>query len=153
MIMKIFNHKFIRKLASLAYTAGVVSLIIGVIFSFTTQPVYATPGGTDKIWICHVTPGNYVSIHVDAEGWNGHDGHPNDFLISGKDDPACAAPSETEDTPTATSVPPTPTNTVEPKGEDTTATVTPTVTQTPTDESHKIWICHIPPGNPENPWH
>ena len=92
------NHKIskvLRKIASLGYSAGVVSLIIGVLLSVVSQPVYASSqngNNTNKVWICHVppgNPGNANAINVDANGWNGHDGHSGDFQISGPNDSRC----------------------------------------------------------------
>lgn len=123
--MKMNYSKYLRKLASLAYSAGVVSLIIGVLLSVVNQPVSAytqSTGGRDhKIWICHVTPGNAVAINVDENGWNGHDDHNADFQISGPNDPNC----KVEDEPTKT---PKPTKTQEP-----TKTSKPTKTSVPTE--------------------
>jgi hypothetical protein len=197
-------YRFLRKLASIGYTAGVLSLIIGILLSAVNQPVYAssqnTNNGGDKIWICHVPPGNpnnAQALYVDANGWNGHDGHALDFQITGEHDPRCGGsqdpthtpyptkthePTEVHSTntqaptvaqPTNTQVPtevqptntqvPTevqPTDTQVPTEVKVTETQEPTVGQEPTStptatvaatEDHKIWICHIPPGNPDNP--
>lgn len=35
----------------------------------------------EKVEVCHVTPSQTMVIEVDEEGWNGHDGHDDDFLI------------------------------------------------------------------------
>ncbi len=180
-------HRILRKLTSIGYSAGVISLIIGILLSAVNQPVYAssqnTNNGGDKVWICHVPPGNpdnARAIYVDANGWNGHDGHAGDFQISGENDPSCEGGEDPTNTPRPTKtqeptdvepteVQPTntqaptevqPTDTQVPTEVKVTETLEPTVgqeitaTNTPTTEAtndHKIWICHIPPGNPDNP--
>lgn len=174
------NKKYsliIRKLASVAYSASVVSMLIGILLSVVNQPVYASSQNTNsnegKVWICHVPPGNPENAHaiyVDVNGWNGHDAHSGDFLLNGENDPRCGGSSEnpthtpnpTEVKATDTQVPTEvkATETQEPTDVVNTATSQPTVgqeltaTNTPTSEptnDHKIWICHIPPGNPDNP--
>lgn len=94
--MKHHLRKFIRKLAIISYSIGVVSLMIGMMLSVAVQPVSAsnpaTGGGNHKVWVCHVPPGNPSNAHaiyVDANGWNGHNLHPLDFLLSGRNDPRC----------------------------------------------------------------
>jgi hypothetical protein len=95
--MKANYSKVFRRLASIAYSAGALSLIIGLLLSTVNQTVYASSqstggGGDNKVWICHVppgNPGNAHAIYVDANGWNGHDNHTGDFLISGENDPRC----------------------------------------------------------------
>lgn len=42
-----------------------------------------------KIEICHVTPGKSEIKEVDANGWNGHDGHEGDFLITDENRELC----------------------------------------------------------------
>ncbi len=115
--MKTNYSKFFRKLASFAYSAGVLSLIVGLLLSTINQTVYASSqntggGGDHKVWICHVppgNPGNARAINVDANGWNGHDNHAGDFQISGENDPRCGGDDEEESTktpkPTKTSKP------------------------------------------------
>ena len=68
----------------------------------------------DKIWICHVPPGNpnnKQALYVDANSWDGHKNHSGDFIIDGKNDPRCK-----NESPTNTTVPTKiiPTNTTEP---------------------------------------
>lgn len=164
--METKNRRWLRRVISLMYSAGVISLIIGVLLSVVNQPVYASSqsnsNGGDKVWICHVPPGNPSNSHaiyVDANGWNGHSNHPGDFLLNGPDDPRCGGPEPTSTTvpteivPTDTQVPtevkPTETGTTQPTvGQEPTSTNTPTTEPT---SDHKVWICHIPPGNPNNP--
>jgi hypothetical protein len=143
--MKTNYSKIFRKLASFAYSAGALSLIIGLLLSTVNQTVYASSQNTGsvgdhKVWICHVppgNPGNAHAIYVDANGWDGHDNHAGDFQISGENDPRCGG-DDVESTKTSEpSKTPNPTNTQEPtKVEDTnTPTATQVVgsTQTPTD--------------------
>ena len=164
--MKINRTKLLKKLTSLTYTASIISLIIGVVLSVVSQPVYASAQGPntggDKVWICHVPPGNPENAHainVDANGWDGHDIHSGDFLLSGENDPRCGGvqgedptntPNPTAVNPTDTQVPTEPVNTATSQptvGQELTATNTPTTEAT---NDHKVWICHLPPGNPEN---
>lgn len=175
--MKSFNNKTLRKLTSTAYAAGVVSLIIGLLLSFVTQPVYAAAGGepgkpatatsepasgttvpgapgtptstggpgvggdVEKIWICHAppaTPAGWTAVYVDAASWTGHSGHAGDFIISGRTDTACNPPAE-------------PTATVDPSATAETPIIPVTgESATPTTQPGKIWICHLPEGNPDN---
>ncbi len=142
--MKTNYSKFFRKLASFAYSAGVLSLIIGILLSTVNQTVYASSqntsgGGDHKVWICHVPPGNPGNAHainVDANGWNGHDNHAGDFQISGENDPRCGGVDEED--PTKTSEPsktPNATKTQEPTEVEETETKEPTEveeTSTPT---------------------
>ncbi len=111
--MNINYSKVLRRIASLGYSAGVVSLIIGVLLSVINQPVYASSqnGSNHKVWICHVPPGNSGNaraINVDVNGWNGHNNHGGDFQISGPNDPRCGGD---DDDPTKT---PKPTKSQEP---------------------------------------
>lgn len=103
-------NRFLRRVAMISYSLGVVSLIIGIVLSVSVQPVSASKlntggGGDHKIWICHVppgNPGNARAIYVDENGWDGHDNHSGDFRINGPHDRRCGG-----DDPTKTPVPPT----------------------------------------------
>lgn len=164
--MKTNRSKLLRKLTSFTYSASIISLIIGVILSVVNQPVYASAqgpdNGGDKIWICHIPPGNPENgraINVDANGWDGHDIHVGDFQISGENDPRCGGVQGGEPTNTLNPTDVKPTDTQAPTEVVNTATSQPTIgqeltaTNTPTTEvvnDHKVWICHLPPGNPEN---
>jgi len=177
--MKLLSKQTLRKMTRTAYSAGVVSLIIGLLLSFVTQPVYAAAGGepgrpatatsdpsltvpgapgtptstggpggggdVQKIWICHAPPANpasWTALYVDAASWNGHSGHAGDFIISGSSDASCTPPVD----PTAT-LPAEPTATqVELLIPVTGDTETPTATATTLPG--KVWICHVPGGDP-----
>ena len=141
--MKTNYSKIFRKLASIAYSAGAFSLIVGLLLSTVNQTVYASNqntggGGDHKVWICHVPPGNpenIRAINVDANGWNGHDNHAGDFQISGENDPRCDGVSEEDPTKT-----PKPTKTSEP-----TETQEPTeVEETETKEPTKVENTNTP---------
>jgi len=76
------------------------SLLIAVVLIaayaiFMVQPPAAAQGNPDKIYVCHVPPGNPANAHVvwvDAASWNlGHDphnGHAQDTPCGS--DPTCA---------------------------------------------------------------
>jgi hypothetical protein len=145
-----------RKIAMFCYSIGVISLVIGMVLSVAVQPVSAnnqsTGGGGDhKVWICHVPPGNPGNAHainVDKNGWNGHDQHPLDFLIDGRNDPRCGEKPTDKPTKTPadtkTSQPSsTPQNTATKPAEDT-ATPQNTATNPPEDTE-------TPQNTPTNP--
>ena len=152
--MKINYSKIFRKLASFAYSAGVLSLIVGLLLSTVNQSVSASSqntggGGDHKVWICHVPPGNtgnIRAIYVDANGWNGHDNHAGDFQISGENDPRCGGVDEED--PTKTSEPsktPKPTKTSEPTEVKASETKEPTeVEETETKEPTEVEETNTP---------
>jgi len=47
----------------------------------TPIPPTDTPVPSHKVYICHVNPDHGQVLYVDENGWNGHDGHPLDWLI------------------------------------------------------------------------
>ena len=145
--MKTNYSKFYRKLASLAYSAGAVSLIIGILLSSVNQPVFASNqtavgGGDHKIWICHVppgNPGNAQALNVNADGWDGHDNHSGDFQISGEHDPRCGGVDEGSTKTSEPSKTPKPTKTQEPTEVKETETKEPTeVEETETKEPTEV---------------
>jgi hypothetical protein len=151
--MKINYSKFFRKLASFAYSAGALSLIVGILLSTVNQTVYASSqntggGGDHKVWICHVPPGNPGNAHainVDANGWNGHDNHAGDFLISGENDPRCSGDDEESTKTSEPSKTPKPTKTQEPTEVKETETKEPTeVEETETKEPTEVEDTNTP---------
>ncbi len=98
-------------------------------------------GGPDKdhkITICHVPPGNPENAHeitIDRSAWKadgtGPGGH-GPGLHGGDTEGPCP-----KGTPKATNTPGGPTE-------------TPGPSNTPGGKTHKITICHVPPGNPAN---
>ncbi len=138
-------RKITHKIAMVSYSVGVISLVIGMILSVAVQPVSAytqsTGGGGDhKVWICHVppgNPGNAHAIYVDQNGWNGHDQHSLDFLLSGRNDPRCGE-TPTDVPPTdvpPTDVPPTDVPPTDVPPTDVPPTNTPDATETPQETS------------------
>lgn len=99
------------------------------------------PENLTKVKICHVPPGNEENAHViviDKSAWeNGHDPHNShdmDFIVN--NDSECP---KTNISPTVTiTVTPQPTKSEDKDEHDN------------SDKDHKISICHVPPGNPEN---
>lgn len=159
--MKSKLHRIFHRLAIVGYSLGTISLMIGLILSVAVQPVSAaaltgnnSKGGDDhKIWICHIPPGNPnngQAINVDEDGWNGHDHHPDDFKISGPNDPSCGHTS-TDVPPTAvptTEVPPT-VSAIPPTEEPTTVIpVTGTPEVTATSENTEKPSPTLPPEDP-----
>ena len=63
---------------------------------------------SNKITICHVNPSRSVTLKVDANGWNGHDDHPDDY------EGECQLPTTTTAKPTTTTT----------EDEETTTTIT-----------------------------
>ena len=127
------------------------TLVVWIIASAATLWFdYAEAAPPDKVWVCHYNedkPWKSKPKKVKASKWalwpngKGHAGHPLDFLLESKDDPACDFEKPTpEPTPTPTDPPPTP----EPTPTDLPPTPTPTdppptptetpPTPTPTDD-------------------
>lgn len=112
----------------------ITAIILGVFFTLGFTTVASAKNDKEhKVWICHVPPGNPENRHaieVDEHGWNGHDIHEDDFLISGKNDPQCKKETTTTSSTTTSTTQPTDTtqaNTTTTEPSSTTSTTTTTI--------------------------
>jgi hypothetical protein len=112
-------------------TVGILALTLIIIRNLKINVLASmVPQNNDKVLICHVPPGNEdnpLTIEIDRNAWEtGHDPHNShdlDYLVTSEK--SCQKISLT------------PTMTISP---------IPSINKT----DHKISICHVPPGNPEN---
>jgi LPXTG-motif cell wall-anchored protein len=88
-----------------------------------------------KVTICHVPPGNPdnpLTLEVDAEGWNGHKNHPDDYEGPCQGSTTTSKPSTTTSSTTAPTTTTEPSTTTTEPSTTTTTTVPSTTTSQPT---------------------
>jgi LPXTG-motif cell wall-anchored protein len=125
--------------------AATMLLTIIVLLSVTAIAVADEDNHTKphKVTICHVPPGNPdnpLTLEVDAEGWNGHKNHPDDY------EGPCQGPTTTSEPSTTTSSTTAPTTTTEPSTTTSqpTTTLPVTTTQPPPTTSSATTIVTVP---------
>jgi hypothetical protein len=96
------RNKQIFKLITTASIAGIFSTIAPVILTQKASATTVGDSGSHKIFVCHVNPSLSQVIDIDKHGWDGHDGHSNDYILSGSNyiDGDSCSPTPPAGTPT-----------------------------------------------------